>query len=337
MTLAGARHGGLRQRAAQIANCAVSEILDFSASLNPLGPPASVRAAIIAALDSIADYPDPSYRDLKLAIANYYNLDPDWLVVGNGAAELFTDLGRQSSARGLTLLPEPGFRDYDRAVSGPIHYYEPTRPPLNPDAATLWLNNPHNPSGTLLSTETLHSLAAYYPALVVDEAFMDFVDPPISLMHTYLPQVAVVRSLTKFWAIPGLRLGFAVIHPDQHPHRDPWPVNSLAVAAARAALADTDFRGRSLAWLPPTRQHLFEQLVAIPGLTPAPSTANFLLVHSQQPVPQLQNALLRQHRILIRDCLSFRSLGEHYFRVAVRTETENQALITALTTYAATA
>jgi len=146
--------------------------------------------------------------------------------------------------------------------------------------------------------------------------------------------LVILRSLTKFYSLPGLRLGYAIAHPERlklwRCWRDPWSVNSLAQAAAVAALQDEEFQQQTWDWLPPARNKLFQGLAQIPGLQPLESTANFLLVATQQPSSQLQQRLLTQHQILIRDCLSFKELGEHYFRVAVRSDTDNQRLISAL-------
>jgi histidinol-phosphate/aromatic aminotransferase/cobyric acid decarboxylase-like protein len=109
-------------------------------------------------------------------------------------------------------------------------------------------------------------------------------------------------------------------------------VNTLAAAAAIAALEDTEFQNLTWKWLPGARNQLFQGLASIPGLTPIEGSVNYLLVESQRPTSQLQQNLLRQHQILIRDCLSFKELGDRFFRVAVRTKADNQCLLTALET-----
>jgi histidinol-phosphate/aromatic aminotransferase/cobyric acid decarboxylase-like protein len=144
-----------------------------------------------------------------------------------------------------------------------------------------------------------------------------------------------LRSLTKFYSLPGLRLGYAIGHPDRWQRwqqwRDPWPVNTLAAAAAIAALKDTEYQQAVWQWLPSARTQLSQGLSALPGLTPFPGVANYLLVQTQQMSgPDLQYRLLTEHRIFIRDCLSFPELGDRYVRVAVRTETDNQRLLSAL-------
>jgi histidinol-phosphate/aromatic aminotransferase/cobyric acid decarboxylase-like protein len=202
----------------------------------------------------------------------------------------------------------------------------------------LLLNNPHNPTGKLFSRDSILPYLEQFALVVVDEAFMDFVPPNeeqslIPVVQEYA-NLVILRSLTKFYSLPGLRLGYAIAHPDclakWQLWRDPWPVNTLAAAAAIAALQDTEFQQQTWAWLPPARNQLFQGLAEIPGLQPQASAANFLLVESQKSTSQLQRELLQHHQILIRDCLSFKELGDRFFRVAVREESDNQRLLIAL-------
>jgi histidinol-phosphate/aromatic aminotransferase/cobyric acid decarboxylase-like protein len=174
--------------------------------------------------------------------------------------------------------------------------------------------------------------------VVVDEAFMDFLPPPqqeslIGRIQDY-PNLVILRSLTKFYSLPGLRLGYAIAHPDRlkrwQQWRDPWPVNSLAVAVAEAVIQDREFQQSTWKWLSPAREKLYRDLSGIPQLNPIAGKANYLLVKTQIPGSQLQEMMLKRDRILIRDCLSFAELGEAYFRVAVRLKEENERLFQAL-------
>ncbi|MBE9126169.1 aminotransferase class I/II-fold pyridoxal phosphate-dependent enzyme, partial [Coleofasciculus sp. LEGE 07081] len=202
----------------------------------------------------------------------------------------------------------------------------------------LLLNNPHNPTGQLFERESILPLLEQFALVVVDEAFMDFLPPDqqqslIPWVQDY-PNLVILRSLTKFYSLPGLRLGYCVAHPDRlqrwQQWRDPWPVNVLAAAAGIAVVQDRDFQQQTWDWLPKARSQLFQGLTSLPGLQPYPSAANFLLVYSEQSCSRLQENLLQGSRILIRDCLSFPELGDKYFRVAVRTLADNQRLLDAL-------
>ena len=352
-------HGGNLVWAASLANCSPSAILDFSASINPLGPPASAIAAIQSHLGDLKAYPDPQYRELRSAIGAFHQISPEYVLPGNGAAELLTWACRDLAALGTTALITPAFSDYHRALKAfnanvqeyPLESggdrpwslsqalsFEPLHKSLSPRAIGVLLNNPHNPTGSLASKAFMLTLLDCYGLVVVDEAFMDFL--PTDKQQSVLdlvpehPNLVVLRSLTKFYSLPGLRLGYAIAHPDRlkrwQEWRDPWSVNALAAAVGAVIVQDTAFQQQTWAWLAAAKPMLFQGLAALPGLQPYPGAANFLLVKSARSVVQLQTALLKQHQILIRDCLSFPALGDRYCRVAIRTETENQRLLDGL-------
>ena len=343
-------HGGNLGWAAEIAGCPAFSLLDFSASINPFGPPPAVLAAIQAAFSALPHYPDPDYRHLRQAIAVYHDISPDWVLPGNGSAELLTLAGRTFAELDSTNLVTPAFGDYGRSWQGsgarlnlipwtvgspwPWRILQTT----TSNKQGLILNNPHNPSGELLSRREILKLLPDYQWVLVDEAFMDFLPhADQQSLIADLPQFAnliILRSLTKFYSLPGLRLGYALAHPDLlqqwQQWRDPWPVNVLAEAAAIASFQATTFQAKVWQWLPLERENLFKQLQELPGLTPFPSAANFLLVKTEISATQLQRDLLKTAQILIRDCLSFPELGDRFFRVAVRSREENQRLVNGL-------
>jgi L-threonine-O-3-phosphate decarboxylase len=353
-------HGGNLAWAAALAGCPPDAILDFSASISPLGPPNSAIAAIKSQIGNLKHYPDPNYSELRLALSHFHQLPPEWILPGNGSAELLTLIGRELSQLAATTLITPAFGDYYRTLAAynakvlecPLSLVNGdwllTKDIETPRASRrvgqktkdkgLLLNNPHNPTGKLFSRESILPYLEQFALVVVDEAFMDFVPPNeeqslIGVVQEYA-NLVVLRSLTKFYSLPGLRLGYAIAHPDclakWQLWRDPWPVNTLAAAAAIAALQDKEFQQQTWAWLPPARNQLFQGLAKIPGLQPQISAANFLLVESQKSTSQLQQQLLKHHQILIRDCLSFQELGDRFFRVAVRSQFDNQRLLIAL-------
>lgn len=350
-------HGGNLAWAAALAGCPPDAILDFSASISPLGPPKSTIAAITSQLGNLCHYPDPDYSDLRAALGHFHQLPPEWILPGNGSAELLTLVGRDLSQLATTILVTPAFGDYYRTLAAyeakvlelPLvlssgvpsdelgNFLGTHEFSLNPEVGLL-LNNPHNPTGKLFFQDSICPYLEKLALVVVDEAFMDFLPPDeeqslISLVQEY-ENLVILRSLTKFYSLPGLRLGYAIAHPQRlskwQQWRDPWPVNNLAAAAAIAAIEDQEFQQQSWQWLPSAREQLFQGLAALPGLRPEHSAANFLLVESQLSTSWLQQQLLQQHQILIRDCLSFKELGDRYFRVAVRSEAENQRLLVAL-------
>ncbi|TAF16633.1 MAG: threonine-phosphate decarboxylase, partial [Nostocales cyanobacterium] len=321
-------------------------------------------------LGNIQHYPDPDYGELKLALGRFHQLSPDWILPGNGSAELLTLLGREFAQLTATVLLTPAFGDYYRTLAAynakvlefPVSLTGdqgvrsqesgvrsqesevlPITPsphhPITPSSDYgLLLNNPHNPTGRLFSRDDILPHLQDFALVVVDEAFMDFLPPEqeqslIELVQEY-DNLVILRSLTKFYSLAGLRLGYAIAHPNRlakwQSWRDPWPVNTLAEVAAIAALQDTEFQQLTWKWLPEARNQLFQGLSSIDGLRPLEGAVNYLLVESQHSTSELQIKLLEQHRILIRDCQSFKELGDRYFRVAVRTQADNERLIQAI-------
>ncbi len=299
----------------------------------------------------------------------FHQVPSDWVLVGNGAAELLTWLGRDFAAYRQTHLLTPAFSDYHRALKsfGVDYCCHPISLPMLAEGVRLssiqecldqsfqqacngiaqnkqaslhgvLLNSPHNPTGHCLSKENLLPLVDRYGLVAVDEAFMEFLTPEAeaSLIKDlpHHPNLVILRSLTKFFSMPGLRLGYVLAHPDRirrwQQWRDPWSVNALAIAAGLAALQDQVFAQRTYRWLAATRPVFLKAIAQVPGLCPFPSVANFLLVQTAVSAVQIQEFLLKQHRIFIRDCLSFKELGDRYFRVAIRTEAENQTLVAGL-------
>ncbi len=345
-------HGGNLAWAAEIAGCPASSLLDFSASINPLGPPSSVINALQAALIQLRNYPDPNYCSLRSHLSNFHDVPGDWILPGNGSAELLTWAGRELANANETILLTPGFGDYYRALTAfsakikaiPFDIFSQNIlpqiiPPAEYSQTSLLLNNPHNPTGRLFRKSEILPLLDQFALVVIDEAFMDFLPPEkseslLGLVEKY-PNLIILRSLTKFYSLPGLRLGYAIGHPDYlqrwQAWRDPWPVNILAEAAAIAGIEDHVFQQQTWNWLKSARPNLAESLTQIPGLSPLSGAVNFLLVKTNFPSSQLQKQLLINHQLLIRDCLSFPELGDRFFRVAVRTEADHQRLLQGLT------
>ena len=343
--------------------CRPEQLLDASASLVPFAPPAALRRALRQACrpQDLRPYPDRTYTGLRTVIAALHDLDPAWVLPGNGAAELFTWAGRDAAALGFSLLPSPGFADYRRAlacwggnaVNGPLSLIwqeaGPRSWPLPPGSGepVLWITNPHNPTGQLWTRASLEPLLRRHALVICDEAFLPLVPGgeaqsllPLLADH---PNLVVIRSLTKLFAIAGLRLGYALASPERLARwsgwRDPWPVNGLAAAAGEALLADRRAYGRWCervqGWVAGEGGWLQQQLAALPGLIPMPSAANYLLIRGElqgQPVSlePLRLALEQRHRILLRDCRSFDGLGESWLRLGLQDRVGNRRIVRSL-------
>lgn len=356
MTTEGFSHGGNIARAAREYGLREKEIVDFSASINPLGPAPGVYPALMEGFWRIRHYPDPDCGGLPGLLAGHLGVGEENLLLGNGGSELIYILPRALKIR-RALVVAPTFSEYALAVEaagGRVrHVVLPPAGEASPaeDAAGLlpgcdavFLCNPNNPTGRLFGPgELLPLLEAAQKAgaiLVVDEAFMDFV--PGRKNYSLMPlartrgDLVVLYSLTKFFGIPGLRLGAAVACPEViarlRSQKDPWSVNALAAAAGEAALKDRDHMGKTLETVREERDHLFSRLSSLPGLRPYPSGANFLLVGvsgSGVKSAEMVEKLARRG-ILVRNCANFYGLDDGYVRVAVKTRRENELLLKAL-------
>jgi adenosylcobyric acid synthase len=345
-------HGGNVRQLAQAAGKAEENLLDFSANINPLGSPDWLRGVLSAEVSALRHYPDPDCSALVEALADRYQVGGDELVAGNGATELlhllprvlgrkraiifvpaYVDYARAALQAGLDIesLPVPGW-----GAEGAGSLDELTGDLLQD--AVVFLGRPNNPTGAVWDGEALRRWAAGHPTtvFVVDEAFGDFVEGFDSLTTRRPPNVVVLLSLTKVFAIPGLRLGAVVAEAPLirrvRELQPPWSVNTLAQAVGVAAARDVEHPRRTRTYVREQRDSLIAGLGGLPGLVVYPSAANFLLVRSDRPglaAPTLARRLLAEG-IAIRVCENFKGLDRRFFRVAVRTEDENGRLLDAM-------
>lgn len=346
------RHGGDLTLAAQVFGRA--EFIDFSANMNPLGPPQGVWQALLENLPGIVHYPDPYARELKATLADYLGVSTAHLALGNGSMELIYHLPRAFPAA-AALLPAPGFSEYEyalRLTRTPCRYVSLQPPDYTWDLATLcqevaqggliFLCNPNNPTGTHLSQDALEAVLAVLPEtalLVMDEAFIDFVsgyqDLTLVRRAAQDERLLVLGSLTKFFALPGLRLGYVAGTPARVQQLadllPPWNINSLAQAAGLAALRDHKYQSHSREYIHKTRQKLFEALQGISGLQVLPPTANFIFCRLGEGWPNAPRLveLMGQRGFLLRDCSNYRGLDDRCLRLAVRRQRDNEALVAA--------
>jgi len=347
-------HGGNIIDIARQLGTEPSEIIDFSASINPLGLSPKVRKSIICALDSLVHYPDNTHRELKQALAAYHGLSPANIVVANGSTELIYHLPAMLPGS-RALIISPSFNEYVRSLVQ--QHWDPRHFTLKPESNfsldlealertlaegydALYLCNPGNPNGTLYTLRTIEQVYRLCIAsgtfLVLDEAFMDFCEDS-SAKHDIVKgdNGIVLRSMTKFFGIPGLRLGYALSSTTMAERLDamggPWSVNTLALAAGAAALQDREHNRLTVEYIRQERRILFDRLSEIHNLRVYPSSANFLLAEiiDGMTAMELRDRLMHQ-RMLIRDCSNFMGLSPRFFRIAVRTREENERLLEAL-------
>lgn len=344
-------HGGDVYAAARDLAARPEELLDFSASINPLGFPPGVPQAVLEAMDAVKHYPDPGCRDLREDLARFHGLSLENVLVGNGSTELiYLTVRALEPARALVAVP--AFSEYERALelAGVPISFTPTAEADNftlkaaPETSgcdMFFLANPLNPGGGLLMPDELapiiEALDGRGVSVVLDEAFVDFVEE--ASMKTWLDRfgrLVILRSFTKFFAIPGMRLGYALADEKMirrlEAAREPWSVNAVAQAAGRVCLKDAEFMARTRETVARERERLQAGLAGVEGLEVFPGQANYLLVKIVRPGPvaaDLRERMLA-HKVLIRDASNFRGLDERFFRVAVRLGRENDRLLEAV-------
>jgi threonine-phosphate decarboxylase len=308
------------------------DMLDFSASINPLGPAPGVRQAIISGIDRIGHYPEREPLRLASALADIWNVHPDQILLGNGATELIFFLVRTLKSAGVTLAL-PVFSEFHRAFPQ-AHFADLRNPATWSVKDLLVLTRPANPTGWTLPLDTLQTwLKTAKNPVLIDESFLEFSGHlSASILLNEYPQLLILRSLTKFYALPGLRIGALVGDPQTvrqwRLEREPWQVNVLAQDAALAALADEEHGRKSLEFVRAERHWLREQLKSLSGIEPAESDANFLYLHAFPSAQKIVKHLLG-NKILVRDCTGWPGLPDGGLRIAVRTRPENERLMAA--------
>jgi len=345
-------HGGNLNALALASGRNPDDLLDFSANINPLGLPDWLRPLISRHVSDLVHYPDPDTTALTQGAARCYHATPGEVLTGNGSAELLNLLA-QTAGIPRALIPIPSYSDYARAarLAGmaiteyPLPESEGFKldpallSPLLKSPATVFIGQPNNPTGQLYPADALRALAIAHPdsLFIVDEAFGDFVEDFDSLTGNRPANVVVLLSLTKIFAIPGLRLGCAIadasIVSKVHELQPLWSVNTLAQVVGEAALQDPDYVARSRTLVSQERAWLTTELRQFPELVIYPGAANFLLarlIGTALDAPTLTKRLLSEQGIAIRSCENFRGLNPRFVRLAVRPRNENERLIEAL-------
>jgi cobyric acid synthase CobQ/L-threonine-O-3-phosphate decarboxylase len=347
-------HGGNLREIQNSSGKNSAQILDFSANLNPLGFPEWLRSVVNASIEDLRHYPDPESLELREAAARHYEVSAEEIAVGNGSSELLYALSAVLKAR-CGVIAEPCYSDYRAALEQhgvevislqlleesdfalDLRYLETLLSKIV-DGGAVILGQPNNPTGRSFSANELRSLAERYPqhTFVIDEAFGDFVGNFDSLTRARPRNVIVLLSLTKNFAIPGLRLGLAIadagIITRLNHSLPPWSVNTLAQVVGAAALHDEDYLRQTRSDVGRLRNDLATRLKRITSLHVYPGEANFLLLRLRNKTlsaAELARRLLVRG-IAIRVCDNFRVLGKNHFRVAVRTQDENARLCEAL-------
>ncbi len=352
-------HGGRIWENARATGIDPKNILDFSANINPLGPSPKAISAIKRNLWKIPHYPETDSKTLRDKIAERLNTTSDTVLVGNGSTEIIHLFAESYlTENGKAIIPQPTFAEYEAAtrrfgaqprlllaqnntLSLPLDKIEAE---IERNAQAIFLCNPNNPTGELIEKKRIMRIVEKSEErnipVLIDETFIEFSEKEedSTLIHLApnLHNLVVLRSFTKMYALTGLRIGYAVgqksIVNTILEKKAPWNTNCLAEVAARASLDDRDHIRKTKETVQREKDYLQKQLSETPGLAPFPSQTNFILVSTEETrktSQEIQASLLKKG-MLIRDCSSFRGLGDFYIRTAVRLREQNERLIKAL-------
>ncbi len=337
-------HGGDIYALAETLRLPERKIIDFSASINPLGVSKKIKAEIRRYLKLLYHYPDPNCRRFKRHIARYDGIDETRIICGNGSTELIYLIARAIKPKKV-LIPAPTFSEYERAVrisseDCQIDYLllrKDNNFGIIPEEFIRYMDgcdmaflcNPNNPTAQVLTREEVLRIAEAAMQqgcyLIVDEAFIDFIPEHsvIPLIHNN-PFVVVLRSMTKFYALSGLRLGYGLFPENLMEtllrFKEPWTVNSLAQRAGVVALKDKAYRKRSLEYIKQEKSFLEKGLKRL-SIEFLPSMINFYLLMDPRAEEIYEH--MKRKGILLRRCSNFVGLGKDYLRIAVRTHREN--------------
>ncbi|KRW90820.1 hypothetical protein SD51_12475 [Alicyclobacillus tengchongensis] len=352
-------HGGRVYEYAEQTGVAPHELLDFSANVNPLGPPATALAAISEHLAEIRHYPDARHMEVREAIGERFGLPADCIMCTNGAAEAI-DIAIRQLRPGTVWIFEPAFAEYAQAAARSHCHIErlPLAENLNMCEAlyaalvregdVIVLNNPHNPTGAIWTARQVSLVISFaterHAKVLVDESFLDF--RPDEENYSVLSQVVmtedvlVVRSATKIYAIPGLRFGFLAAHPsfirEIAKHRDPWSVNQLAQRAAQAAYRDRGFLEATHAWLATESAWIHATWGKRQDVVLYPPSVNYVFCQLADDIPI--SAMLQSFAdrgIFVRSCANYHGLSDRHIRFAIRLHADNERLFDAFCAFIA--
>lgn len=345
-------HGGNTKEISRRNNIDYDKIIDFSANINPLGMPESVKKAIIENLNEAEKYPDITYYELKSAICNFEKITSNNLILGNGAAEVLFNVVRGINPQNSLILA-PTFSEYEEAVksiNGNIIYYilkeenqfhiqDDILNYISKDLNLLFICNPNNPTGVITEREVilkiLEKAEKNNVIVLIDESFLDFINEDLSLIEYIgkFENLIIIKSLTKFFALPGIRIGYGISGNIQLIKKvesisPAWNINIFADIATKAGLKDENYIRNSIKYIADEKDYLYRELKKINKLKVYQPNVNFILLQTLTKI-DLQKELLKQD-ILIRSCSNYNGLNHNFYRVAVKNHEDNAKLITSL-------
>lgn len=346
------KHGGNIYRIARQKGLQPDDIIDFSANINPLGYSPRIKKILPRLNTALLNYPDPDAYAFIQALAAYHRLPPEYFLAGNGSTEFIYSLPAETGLKSV-LIVTPAFTEYEqsyRHTKVRISFFQAREQhdfnlqqqllcnELKKGYSALYLCNPANPTGMLVRPQTLLKIVdaarRHGTTVVLDEAFMDFTEDCSLKKHAArCDNLIILRSLTKFFGLPGLRIGYVIAHPEiiakLSKKQGPWSVNAPAQLAAVESLQDGSFITKTRAYVKEARDVLMRDLKQIPCLSVFPGAANFLLLRINRPsmitAAEVYEQLLIKGMV-IRTCEDFDGLDNRFFRIAVKKKSENKKL-----------
>ncbi len=335
------------------------EIVSFSANVNPLGISPLLREGLSSHLDAIQSYPDRDYKDLRSAIAAYCNTEASRVIVGNGTTELIS-LFIQVIQPKRTLILGPTYSEYEREVSlagGKTKYFPLSEEngfaldlsrfceKLREDLDLLILCNPNNPTSTTIPRKDMRKIMDVCKEnnifVLIDETYIEFVeniaDSSAIPLTSYYNNLIILRGTSKFFAAPGLRLGYALTDDDAllseiNRNKNPWMINSLAEIAGKLMFSDAEYIKKTRELISSERKRLFEAFSASERFMPYLPTANFMLIKILDP--DVNSGLLFdkaiREKLMIRDCSTFPFLNDRFIRICFMAPEDNDRLLKCL-------
>ncbi|ABR33449.1 threonine-phosphate decarboxylase CobD [Clostridium beijerinckii] len=342
-------HGGNAKEISRENKINYKDIIDFSANINPLGMSSSVKDAIIEGIDEIEKYPDITYFELKDSIEKFENVSKENLILGNGAAEVLFNAVRGVNPKNSLILA-PTFSEYEeaaKAINSNIIYYnlkeendfnirEDILHDINENLDLVFICNPNNPTGVIteidLLKRILNKAERNNVRVIIDESFLDFREESFSMIP-YIDEyknLIIIKSLTKFFALPGIRIGYAIcsdltLKEKIETTSPAWNINILAEIATKAALNEKNYIKKSIEFIDHEKKYLYNEIREIDGIKVFEPSVNFILLKTLIKI-DLKKELLKNN-ILIRSCSNYVGLDNRYYRIAVRSHEENYKLI----------
>jgi len=328
------------------------EVLDYSSNINPLGVPSSFKKAVIENFETLEKYPDIDYVELRTTIGDYNNCHIDNVVVGNGATEVLFLYMKAVKAKKVLIIA-PTFAEYERAARAAgrdVKFFPLSKDfSLNEnmllefitDEDVVVMCNPNNPTGKFQNLEKIKKIADFLERknkkLFIDEAFIEFVDnwkdkTAFLLKHK---NIFILRALTKFFALPGVRLGYGLTYDESildeiKNIREPWSVNGVAEIAGKTMLLDTLYIHETENWIKKEKLWFYEELCKIDNIEVTPTETNFILVKLLNDNAKSFRKKMIENGVLVRDASNFMFLDESYIRLAIKDRKKNEQVLEAL-------